>query len=200
MYILLIFIGVSLVILNAKAIKKEKKSFKSTFDTASANMEDVDLMLLEVRREFAETITELQREILDLKDIVEKLLKIDTEDILEQNVKDSKDVEINKLNKINNKIENFHNSSAQEFGVSYNKENDKIISSNLIEKNSPNIKYEMDNEVILDGHVKDTLASGNLKIEDVKNLFNEGLTLDEIASRLNIGKGEVLLIKELYLR
>jgi len=37
-------------------------------------------------------------------------------------------------------------------------------------------------------------------VEDVKELLGQGLSEDTIAQRLSIGKGEVLLIKELYLK
>ena len=40
----------------------------------------------------------------------------------------------------------------------------------------------------------------NVKIDEVKHLLDEGMSLEDICERLQIGKGELLLIKELYLK
>ena len=42
--------------------------------------------------------------------------------------------------------------------------------------------------------------SNNVKINEIGDLLKQGLSIDDIAEKLNIGKGEVLLIKELYLK
>lgn len=42
--------------------------------------------------------------------------------------------------------------------------------------------------------------SNNIKIEQVNKMLKEGQTVDDIAEGLKLGKGEVLLIKELYLK
>lgn len=39
----------------------------------------------------------------------------------------------------------------------------------------------------------------NVKIEEIKKLIDEGKNIEEICETLNMGKGEVLLIKDLYL-
>lgn len=41
--------------------------------------------------------------------------------------------------------------------------------------------------------------SNNIKIEEIKKLIDEGKNIDEICEILNMGKGEILLIKDLYL-
>jgi len=51
-----------------------------------------------------------------------------------------------------------------------------------------------------DSNPKKDIRGNSLKVEEVKELLGEGLSEDIIAQRLNIGKGEVLLIKELYLK
>ena len=51
-----------------------------------------------------------------------------------------------------------------------------------------------------DSNPKKDIKSNSLKVEEVKELLGEGLSEESIAQRLNIGKGEVLLIKELYLK
>lgn len=42
--------------------------------------------------------------------------------------------------------------------------------------------------------------SNSIKIEKVNKMLGEGLTVDEVAAELQLGKGEVLLIKDLYLK
>ncbi len=42
--------------------------------------------------------------------------------------------------------------------------------------------------------------SNSIKIREIGNLLKQGIDIDEIAEKLNIGKGEVLLIQELYLK
>ncbi len=51
-----------------------------------------------------------------------------------------------------------------------------------------------------DSNPKKDIKGNSLKVEEVKALLAEGLSEEGIAQRLNIGKGEVLLIKELYLK
>lgn len=68
---LLILIGLVLVIINYKAIKNEKSNFKDTFEDASNNVKDYDIDIGKLRKEFAETLLELQQEIQDLKDNID---------------------------------------------------------------------------------------------------------------------------------
>ena len=94
------------------------------------NMEDVEIMIGELRREFTETIFELQKEIEDIK------------------------------------------------------QNKYIVdNSNENEKKDDNINYSTIN-----------------KVKDIEKLLKMGKGVDEVASMLNIGKGEVLLIQELYIK
>ena len=43
-------------------------------------------------------------------------------------------------------------------------------------------------------------SSNNVKINEIRDLLKQGLSIEEVAENLNIGKGEVLLIKDLYLK
>jgi len=40
----------------------------------------------------------------------------------------------------------------------------------------------------------------NVKVNEISMLLDEGLSVDEISEKIGIGKGEVLLIKELYIK
>ncbi len=69
MYILLIIIGVALIATNIRAIMREENNFSKAMIDAESNIDEVDMRLIEIRSEFAKTITELQREINDLKKV-----------------------------------------------------------------------------------------------------------------------------------
>lgn len=62
----------------------------------------------------------------------------------------------------------------------------------------PNSQY---NDKKVDEHKEEVKVSNsnNIKIEEIKKLIDEGKDIDEIYEILNMGKGEILLIKDLYL-
>lgn len=119
-----------LIIFNIKAIKKEDRSFDGILKDKYDNMEEIDLKLGKLRKEFTENIFELQQEIEELK----------------------------------------------------GSKNNIEFDSNVFEINYDNDK------------------SNNNKINEIDKLLKQGNDIDEIANKLNIGKGEVLLIQELYLK
>jgi len=43
-------------------------------------------------------------------------------------------------------------------------------------------------------------SSNSVKINEIKDLLKQGLSIEAVAENLSIGKGEVLLIKDLYLK
>ena len=141
---LLIFIGLILVILNVLAIKKQNKSFKGVLGNAIENTNDYDIKLGELRREFSESILELQSELMDIKKIEKSTSYLETVNI-----------------ENNEKI--FNKSKKQ-----------------IIIDEAPNSNSE--------------------KVESIKKLVSEGLSVEEISEILHLGKGEVLLIKDLYIR
>lgn len=137
---LLIFIGLILVILNVLAIKKQNRSFNGVLGNAMGNINDEDIRIGELRREFSESILELQSEIMDMKRIMET------------------NIELNKGNEI-------------------------VHTKKEILINEPSIS-----------------SSNNEKIQNITKLFAQGYSEDSISERLHLGKGEVLLIKDLYIR
>ena len=48
--------------------------------------------------------------------------------------------------------------------------------------------------------INSDLKENNVKINEVEALLKENVSIEEISKRLGIGKGEVLLIKDLYLK
>lgn len=142
----LLLVGMLLIVLNFKAIRKEQNSFQNVLQFKEEDMTDFEFALGELRREFSETILELQTEMQHLK---------------EKNNTAEKVFETKEVENINEK-------------------------SNIVKKkNTVAANIGADNSV---------------KIDEISKLLAEGLSLDEISVKLGIGKGEVLLIKELYIK
>jgi len=150
MIFLLLFVGSILIILNVRALKKEKGSFQLTLDNAGDHMEEFEIQIGALRREFSETILELQMEIRNLN-----------RDFNSCNSKTNSNETIKKTNKKQIDIQNI------------NKE-----------------------EV----NIKENNTANSVKINEIEKLNSQGLTTEEIAEKLGMGKGEVLLIKQLYLK
>ncbi|HAG45050.1 MAG TPA: hypothetical protein DCL31_19160, partial [Clostridium sp.] len=111
------------------------------------------------RREFSETILELQQEILELKEKYDvKYKEKEYDNILEE------------------KLELF---------------NMPIIKEKPEEKQNKSTNLEKTKEETLEN---------NIKIQQIKELFEKNLSIEEIVEKSGLGKGEILLIKELYLK
>ncbi|MBZ9688060.1 hypothetical protein G9F72_017140 [Clostridium estertheticum] len=78
--------------------------------------------------------------------------------------------------------------------------NKKLNTSYLEEAGSiehnEKIYDENKSEIIID----EADNSSSEKVEGIKRLFSEGLSVEEISEIMHLGKGEVLLIKDLYIR
>jgi len=64
---------------------------------------------------------------------------------------------------------------------------------------------EISTVIITDTSTSTNNGNGNgngneYKVNEIKRLFSEGLSAEEISEILQLGKGEVLLIKDLYIR
>ncbi|GAA0767592.1 hypothetical protein GCM10008908_06850 [Clostridium subterminale] len=180
MYILLIIIGVALIATNIRAIIREENNFKKAIIDAESNIDEVDMRLIEIRSEFAKTITELQREISDLKK--ENYTEFIKEELLEKSDDSKKNISNDEyINTLVDKVDSL--------------DDDILIQGENIDELMNDSKEEEK-----DSNPKKDISGNSLKVEEVKELLVEGLSEDIIAQRLNIGKGEVLLIKELYLK
>jgi hypothetical protein len=177
---LLIFIGLTLIILNVLSIKKQNNSFNGALGNAIENIDDYDIRLGELRREFSESILELQSEIMDMKEIMEKDNRLNKNYDLQQDKRDEKKYNFEKIEKkqpVNLYLEDVNNI----------KENEKIYDENK-------------NEIIIEEQSTSTNNNNSAKVDEIKRLFSEGLSAEEISEILHLGKGEVLLIKDLYIR
>lgn len=165
--ILIILIGIILIILNIKAIKKENKSFDKILEREESNNDkDYDLEIIAIRKDLAETVLDLQKEIQELK-------------ISINNIKSSKIADDNKINIKSFEKEDSDNSFQKDHPI--NNFNEDVISEINFSNNSS----------VSNNNLKSD------KLEKVKLLLENGLTDDKICEELSIGKGEVLLIKSL---
>lgn len=152
----LLIIGICLIVLNIRGLKKEKNSFKNVLNKEKVNIDDVKLEIGSLRKEFAETLLEVQREIVSIKD------KLDME-------------------------ENLHTNGDESY-------KEKTIYDDKIENIKDIVDIDFNKEVVEDK------KENKLRIKEVRDLINKGLSIEEIADVLKVGKGEILLIKELYLK
>ena len=77
---------------------------------------------------------------------------------------------------------------------------EKVITKDDVNPDNGSITYiskqEEDDNRVLD----EPRNNSSKKVEDIKRLFSEGSSTDEVCEILHLGKGEVLLIKDLYIR
>lgn len=97
MPILIILAGVLLIYFNYKDLKKEDKSFLSILHNEEENISDTDLEIGKLRREFSETILELQKEIIELKVVKQYNYPKDSSYQLEDNTNDENYTKIDTL-------------------------------------------------------------------------------------------------------
>lgn len=241
--IVLLAMGMLLIAVNINAIKKSKNSFSETLDIKEKDIKDYDIKIIQIRKEFAETILELQKEIENLKhkisviedsnpkkELVHKEMPLDKDlsdvdknfnsynsDIhsstkfknqndISYNI--NKDINVNGKNEITQLIhkdiydENVNNFETQNY-------KDKIEQSRDMSNDE---KSNVDDEESRDKSVKNTIkdsekeyennkvTDNNIKIKEITKMLEDGLSIDEISEIIGIGKGEVLLIKELYIK
>lgn len=181
--IILFIIGSLLIFLNIRVINKEKNSFQGILGETSKNMKEFEVEIGKVRREFAETLLELQTEISNLEK------KLEDNSGARHNMHIEENKEINKKS-VDEELE-YHKDGKK----NYDKE---IID---IEKNDSKIEnFQEIEEQIEDKKDKEKKENKNsIKIKEIEKLIVKGLSIEEIADTLKISKGEILLIKELYL-
>ena len=158
--IFIIILGIVLILLSYRIIKKEDKSFEIILEREeNTNNRDYDIEIIKMRKDMAETVLELQKEIENLKLEVSSIKKSRIED-------DNK-----------NNIENLNINGI----VSREDIISNIDFSNKIEE-------------------KKEGSPRSEKQKKVKVLLDKGLSDDEICEKLSIGKGEILLIKNLLIK
>lgn len=215
---LLVILGIVLIGLNIKSIiqsSKEDKTFNDVLKNAKENINDNDIALGEIRREFAETILELQKEIISLKEN-DKKFEEDYKEITNSN-ENLEDASFNSINQHNdlkdrelNSIDN--NKELEKVKKENIKEETEIDENVFVDENDHNNiekaeinKLDVEKELIFDNSDKIYNKNNEQEYEPLKNdknskvneLLEKGFSIEEISEMLSIGKGEILLIKEL---
>ncbi|RII36162.1 hypothetical protein D2A34_01955 [Clostridium chromiireducens] len=197
MPLILLIIGLVLIVYSYRAIKLEDKkeqyddsvkiSFRSVLEDNKEELNDYKMEIGILRRDIAESLTELQEEILDMK-INMNLIKKS-----EETYENREDIEsINYLNETENNIINI-NSEENNYEIEKSEEEN-------------NITDNVDENLSLDLSIKDGIISeidfsrkmDSNKTQKIKELINQGLTEEEICHKLSVSKGEVLLVKGLF--
>lgn len=199
--IVLIIIGTLLIVLNINAIRKDKKSFKAVLNNEEDDIREYEIEIGKIRREFSETVLELQKEIQNLKDKnesvndnsekvsigIEKSSKNDTwgnEELVElihksANITQTEETDDLYTIKVNNRI--------------------KESSSQYEEKSEDkNLHNELNKSGIIDENNSE--KHNTARVNEIRELLGAGYNVEEIAEKIGVGKGEVLLIKELYIK
>ena len=167
----LIIISLTLIFLNIISLKKDKNSFKGILINKEENLQNYEVEIGKLRREMGETILDIQTEMEELKEKLNKLeCIIEKEDIVKNQCN-----AIEKENTIN--IEEEKTNAKQEI----NNEKVKAKNCEVLDDNKDNNK-------------------NSVKLKEIKKLIDKGMNEEEIAEVLHIGRGEMLLIKELYLK
>ena len=138
-----------------------------------------------LRRDIAESLTELQEEILDIRNNLNKL-------------KNNKEMYENKED-----LENNYFLNENDINNKYNRVNDQ-------KPKEPNkldvITDEIDESLVIDSKITDAIISeidfsekvDSSKTQNIKRLLKEGLTEEQICHELSVSKGEILLVKGLF--
>ncbi|MFV3011449.1 hypothetical protein ACLD43_07440 [Clostridium botulinum] len=206
---LLIVIGIALIFINFKAIKKEKGSFSEALKGSMENIDEYKEEIGLIRKEFAETLIDVQKEMEYLKKEL-NVLKYTYENNVEVKTLYKKNHNINYPKESdNNLIQSKYIDNKNEKNIS--KEiNKKImvneIDTNKLEKNYKDQRGSLKEKNSESDYHKKNIEKDNYKnglenstkVNEVNKLLEEGHTVEEICEILNIGKGEVILIKELY--
>lgn len=73
MPIFLLLLGIILIIINIKAVKKDDNSFKNVLQYNKEDMSEATIAIGQIRQDVAESLTELQQDILEIKARLSKL-------------------------------------------------------------------------------------------------------------------------------
>jgi len=195
MPLILLVIGFVMIIFNYRAIKRENKvqqdedsldiSFQSVLQDNKEELNDYKMEIGLLRRDIAESLTELQEEIFDIKNSLNRL-------------KDKDKIYENKEGS-----ENKYSINENEIDINtYNQLEDEKVEINEVE----HIYEERDKSIASDLEINDGIISeinfsknvDSNKTLSIKKLLKDGLTEEQICHELSVSKGEVLLVKGLF--
>ena len=220
MPLILLIIGIVLIVYNYRAIKREGEtkeldsssvSFQSALQDSMEELSDYKMEIGLLRKDIAESLTELQEEIFDIKKDIHRLKNMDYHRLKNTDyhlLKKNKDHRLKNNGKIyENKegLENNYHINENNIDLNINQIDNK--SEDIKEEvNSKSIDYKTDNIMILESETNDGIISeinfsekvDSDKTTSIRKLLSEGLTEEQICHELSVSKGEVLLVKGLF--
>ena len=212
MPLILLIIGIVIIVYNYRAIKREGVtkqedssfdiSFQSVLQENKEEFNDYKMELGLLRKDIAESLTELQEEIFDIKKDIHRL-KNDNSHRLKKN-KDYRLKNDNKMYENKEGLENNYSIAENDIIININQSDDILKDEEEIKDS--NIEDEIDNNMILESEINDGVISeinfsekvDSNKTASIKKLLSEGLTEEQICHELSVSKGEVLLVKGLF--
>lgn len=161
--ILISLIGIILIILNIKAIKKEDKSFKRILEREELdNDKDYDLDIISIRKDLAETVLDLQKEIEGLKISINNIKNSNITIDNENNIENFKEYNLENILKEDVISEiNFSNKSKI---LDYNLKNEKLEKVKLLLENG-----------LTDEKICEELSIGKGEVLLIKSLLKKSL-------------------------
>ena len=178
MQVILIILGIILIVYSCSCIRKEsneikKTAFGDTLKNSEDELNDYKIELVRLRKDIAESLTELQEEIVEIK----TKLNMTTENI----------------NMDENKIDTVNSSNLKENIESHKNE------KNYISENEFLINSDIDDGVVSDIDFSNNIGKIEVrKVEEIKKLLDKGLTEEEVCHTLSVSKGEILLVRDLF--
>ncbi|CUU50202.1 hypothetical protein [Clostridium beijerinckii] len=204
MPLILLIIGFSLIVYNYRAIKRENNiskendaldiSFKSVLQDSKEELNDYKMEIGLLRRDIAESLTELQEEIIKIK--------ID--------LKELKNVEEGYENKEDLEIQDFLDKYDIDDSINYGEDREDykkskrlyIVDDSIMDLDEEYTESltdaDIDEEIGVISEINFSDSADSNKTQSIKGLLNAGLTEDEICRELSVSKGEVLLVKGLF--
>jgi len=198
MPLILLVIGFVMIIYNYRGIKRENKvkpeddslnvSFQSVLQDNKDELNDYKMEIGLLRRDIAESLTELQEEIFGIKNNLNRLKNRDK--IYE--------------NKVD--LEDKYYIDENEMDINEDNENRKLNHEKEEVNEVKHIFDEVDKSRFIDQELKDGIISeinfseniDSNKTQRIKKLLKDGLTEEQICHELSVSKGEVLLVKGLF--
>lgn len=154
--VLIMLIGIILIILNVKAIKKEDKSFENILNREEMNNNrDYDVEIISIRKDLAETVLDLQKEIEELKKSM-------------NHIKNKKEVDDNKYNIDNYKKEDSENILKEDIISEINFNNKEKLQNDKMES----VKSFLENG-LRDDEICEKLSIGKGEVLLIKSLLRK---------------------------
>jgi hypothetical protein len=198
MPLILLVIGIVMIIYNYRAIKRENEekqednslniSFQSVLQDNKNELNDYKMEIGLLRRDIAESLTELQGEIFGIKNNLNRL-------------KSSGKIYENKVD-----LEDDYYIEENEIDINGNSENNKFNNEKEEMNEIKHVFDELDKNIVDDKELNDGIISeinfsekaDSNKTQRIKRLLKDGLTEEQICHELSVSKGEVLLVKGLF--